>query len=185
MIWLPPDLFSVIVKRLLREHVIIPNFIIGGCNFYNIRYAGLLAVSERKLQGFLHKVVTGTKKKRLTIYCKKMERFLVKIRDSTRRELPIVDFVIKQSLISRQCFNRVRKWMSKIQRWTEIAKDQFQMSANFLRNWIIFVRKKREFNNYIISILHDAIEFWTIARQMKKGFEVTEMEFNRILLRIP
>ena len=74
-------------------------FIIGGQNIYNLRYADgtvLIAKSEKKLPDMWDKVVEESKKKGLTIKCKKTECMVVSKRESPACALKIGDNTIKQ-----------------------------------------------------------------------------------------
>jgi len=69
-----PDLINLYGEVILRELDGMPGFVIGGHNVNNIRYADdtvLLAESQEKLQDLLDKVVDTSRKKGLTINCKK------------------------------------------------------------------------------------------------------------------
>ncbi|XP_037779155.1 uncharacterized protein LOC119575579 [Penaeus monodon] len=68
------DLFNLYSELILRELEGLQEFVIGGHNMNNIRYADdtvLISESEGKLQELLDKVVEKSAKKGLTINCKK------------------------------------------------------------------------------------------------------------------
>ena len=95
-----PDLFNLYSEMILKELEGLPGFSIGEHNINNLRYADdffvLLAESEEKLQDLLNKVVVESKKKGLTINCKKTECLVVTKKKSPKCRLHIGEAIIKQ-----------------------------------------------------------------------------------------
>ena len=96
---LSPDLFNLYSEMILHETEDLKGFITGGQNINNLRYADdtvLIAKSEKELQGLLDKVVEESKKKGLTINCKKTECMVMSKRASPSCALKTVGNTIKQ-----------------------------------------------------------------------------------------
>ena len=75
-----PDLFNLYSEMILRELEGLQGFVVGGHNMNNLRYAddtALTSDSAEKLQKLLDKVVEESRKKGLTINCKKTECMVV------------------------------------------------------------------------------------------------------------
>ena len=84
---------------ILRELEDLKGLIIGGANITNHRYADdtvLVADSQDDLQMLLDRVVDESRKRGLTINCKKTECLVVSKRESPKCSLKIGDVIIKQ-----------------------------------------------------------------------------------------
>ncbi len=187
-----PDLFNLYSEKILRELDGVAGFIIGGHNANNLRYAddtALLADSEEKLQTLLNKVVEESKKKGLSINCKKTECMVVSKTISPQCQLHIGETIIKKvksfnylgSLITED-----GKCDSEIRRRIGFAKDVFQRLGNVLKNNNISMdTRKRILKCYVLSILTYGSECWTISQLMEARLEAAEMWFLRRMLKIP
>jgi len=146
-----PDLFNLYGEIILIVLDGMPGFVIGGHNVNNIRYADdtvLLAESQEKLQDLLDKVVDASRKKGLTINCKKTECMVVSKRTSPPCELKIGQEKIKKvqkfnylgSMVSEdgRCDTEIRKRIG-------IAKDTFQKLGTVFKDRRLGIKQKLEY----------------------------------------
>ncbi|XP_069972232.1 uncharacterized protein [Penaeus vannamei] len=133
-------------------------------------------------------VVDASRKKGLTINCKKTECMVVSKRTSPPCELKIGQEKIKKvqkfnylgSMVSEdgRCDTEIRKRIG-------IAKDTFQKLGTVFKDRRLGSETKvRVLDCYVNSVLLYGSECWTISAQMEKRLEATEMWFFRRMLRI-
>eukprot|EP00795_Rhopilema_esculentum_P009669 gene9669-biopygen2063 len=136
-----PYLFNMYSELFLRELDGMQEFIIGGHNMNNLRYADdtvLISESAEKLQELLDRVVAESRKKGLTINCKKTECMVV----SKQLEKPQFTLQIGENIIQQVGrFNYLGsvitddgKCDSEIKRRKGMAKDAFQKLGKILKD---------------------------------------------------
>ena len=166
--------------------------LVGGHNINNLRYADdstLLAESEKELQKMVDTVVESSKRKGLTINCKKTVCMVIsKHKLAKECKILIDDTPIKQvkkfnylgSLITDdgKCDQEIRKRIG-------MAKDAFEKLGSIMKNNKISMKTKiRIMNCYVFSILTYGSECWNISQVMEKRIEAAEMWFLRRMMRI-
>ena len=186
-----PDLFNLYSERIMRELDSAEGFVIGGHNLNNIRFADdavLIAASKEKLQVLLNKVAEESKKRGLSINCKKTECMVISKKDSPSCELYLEGTLIKQVqkfIYLGSVITTSGKCDPEIKRRIALAKDEFQRLEHILRNRKISMEtKKRVLECYVISTLTYGCECWTISAQMEERLKAAEMWFLRRMLRI-
>ena len=186
-----PDLFNLYSERIMRELDSAEGFVIGGHNLNNIRFADdavLIAASKEKLQVLLNKVAEESKKRGLSINCKKTECMVISKKDSPSCELYLEGTLIKQVqkfIYLGSVITTSGKCDPEIKRRIALAKDAFQRLEHILRNRKISMEtKKRVLECYVISTLTYGCECWTISAQMEERLKAAEMWFLRRMLRI-
>ena len=186
-----PDLFNIYSEMILRELEGMVGFKVGGHNFNNLRYADdtvLIAQSEEKLQRLLDKVVEESKKKGLTINCKKTECMVISKQKDLTCQLKINDVTIKQV----KSFNYLGSLITgdgkcdyEIKSRIGMSKQAFQKLQKILKDRKMSMgTRKRILHCYVYSILTYGNECWTISAQMENRLEAVEMWFLRRVLRI-
>ena len=177
-----PDLFNLYSERIMRELDSAEGFVIGGHNLNNIRFADdavLIAASKEKLQVLLNKVAEESKKRGLSINCKKTECMVISKKDSPSCELYLEGTLIKQVqkfIYLGSAITTSGKCDPEIKRRIALAKDAFQRLEHILRNRKISMEtKKRVLECYVISTLTYGCECWTISAQMEERLKAAEM----------
>ncbi|XP_042883267.1 uncharacterized protein LOC122260182 [Penaeus japonicus] len=189
---LSPDLFNLYSEMILRQLEDMPGFILGGHNINNLRYADdtvLIAESRDNLQELLDKVIEESKKKGLTINCKKTECMVVSkktvkpqcmLHVGTYKIQQVEKFNYLGSLITDdgKCDREIKKRIG-------MAKDAFQKLGKILKDRKMPTDTKlRVLDCYVNSILTYGCECWTISTQMERRLEAVEMWFLRRIFRI-
>ena len=189
---LSPDLFNFYGEIIFRDITSLQGILVGGHNINNLRYADdstLLAESEKELQKMVDTVVESSKRKGLTINCKKTVCMVIsKHKLAKECKILIDDTPIKQvkkfnylgSLITEdgKCDQEIRKRIG-------MAKDAFEKLGSIMKNNKISMKTKiRMMNCYVFSILTYGSECWNISQVMEKRIEAAEMWFLRRMMRI-
>ena len=186
-----PDLFNLYSEMILRELKDFSGFVVGGNNINNLRYADdtvLMAESQEKLQTLLNIVVEVSKKRGLSINCKKTKCMVVSKRENPHCEVKVGDIDIEQ--VTK--FNYLGSFLTEdgkcdmeIRRRIGIAKNTFMKLGKILRNGKISMHtKKRVQNCYVEPVLLYGSECWTISAQMESKLQATELWFYRRMMKI-
>ena len=188
---LSPDLFNLYSEMILWETEDLKGFITGGQNINNLRYADdtvLIAKFEKELQDLLHKVVEESKKKGLTINCKKTKGMVVSKGQSPACALKIGDNTIKQV----QKFNYLGSLLTENGKCDEeikmrigMAKDAFQKLQKIVKNSKLSLDiRKWTLDCYVKPILTYGSESWTISSQIDQRLQAAKMWFYQRKLKI-
>ncbi len=135
-----PDLFNLYSEMIMRKLYGKKGVVIGGHNANNLRYAHdtvLMAESGGELQELLDTVAEESRKKGLSINCKKTECMVVSKRRNPRRRLHIGDVEIKQV----EKFNYLGSMLTEdgkcdteVRRRIGLAKEAYQKLDEILRD---------------------------------------------------